>query len=109
MLTWWIPRTASLIQIGCVGWSSGRIPSWIAFKSKGKSSHIPANMGREELNLKYRSNTSGCDGGAGEHTLTSHQLHIQQTFGGEKRLFSHQDADEKSLEEMLELLSLLIY
>lgn len=31
-LTWWIPRTACLIEVGCVGGSRRRIPSWIACK-----------------------------------------------------------------------------
>lgn len=39
MLTWWIPRTASLIQVGRIGGGGSRVPSWIAFRAKEKSSH----------------------------------------------------------------------
>lgn len=38
-LTWWIPRTACLIEVGGVGWSRGRIPSWITFKRWHKHTH----------------------------------------------------------------------
>lgn len=32
-LTWWIPWTPCLIEVGCIGGSCGRIPSWIAFRT----------------------------------------------------------------------------
>lgn len=36
-LTWWIPRTSRLIEVGCIGGSCGRIASWVACETLEKT------------------------------------------------------------------------
>ena len=48
MLTWWIPWTACLIKVGCVGRSGGRIASWIAFKPKDNISDYIYGMKKKK-------------------------------------------------------------
>lgn len=59
-LTWWIPRTACLIEVGCIGGSCGRIPSWIAYRTsqmreKKITNHSLTNRGQTHTHAPTRS------------------------------------------------------